>query len=396
MDRPKLAGFRSDGQPYLLTAERALQDIKHPTIVELQKVDGEIGMAGGEATHLTADAGVYDSMGEHMDLSKNVRIKNSRFDVLLRSASFDFKSGAYGSDDPVEVHVGDGTTIFADRAAALNNGQELTFEGHVRTKNRLTGRPSSPPLTQKGPIHDVAARRSRPGGGAGRGAPLLERRRRDERRKAIQPQRLGRNFPWNKFEGADLDRRRQARLLRQGTQGGLFRKCRRHSGRHENDLLGHDRLFGSRADARARRPPGARTEQRTANPARRPTSGVKHLDATGPVTVVSKTQVATGDSGSYDKAEDKVWLIGHVTLSDGQNVTKGDKLTYDLKNGQATVDTSAKSGRVHGQFVPNSSSDADRIRRRRHEGGCSEVEIGAGDCRPFAQPSDACEASGRR
>ena len=87
-------------------------------------------------------------------------------------------------------------------------------------------------------------------------------------------------------------------------------------------------------------------------------SGVKHLDATGPVTVVSKTQVATGDSGAYDKAQDKVWLIGHVTLSDGQNVTKGDKLTYDLKNGLATVDTSAKSGRVHGQFIPKSSADA--------------------------------------
>jgi lipopolysaccharide export system protein LptA len=87
-------------------------------------------------------------------------------------------------------------------------------------------------------------------------------------------------------------------------------------------------------------------------------AGVKHLDAVGPVTVVSKTQVATGDSGSYDKAEDKVRLIGHVTLSDGQNVTKGDKLTYDLKSGQATVDTSAKSGRVHGQFVPKSNADA--------------------------------------
>ncbi len=87
-------------------------------------------------------------------------------------------------------------------------------------------------------------------------------------------------------------------------------------------------------------------------------SGVRHLDATGPVTVISKTQVATGDSASYDKTENKVWLIGHVTLSDGQNVTKGDKLTYDLKTGQATVDTNAKSGRVHGQFIPNSSSDA--------------------------------------
>ena len=133
MDRPKLAGFRSDGQAYLLTAERALQDMKQPTVVQLRTVDGEIGMAGGEATHLSADSGVYDNLAEHMELSGNVRIKNGRFTVLLRSARFDFKSGVYGSDDPVEVQGGDGTTILADRASALNHGQELTFEGHVRT-----------------------------------------------------------------------------------------------------------------------------------------------------------------------------------------------------------------------------------------------------------------------
>jgi lipopolysaccharide export system protein LptC len=147
MERPKLAGFRSDGQPYLLTAERALQDIKQPTIAQLEKVDGEIGMAGGEATHLSADAGVYDSVGEHMELLKNVRIENGRFTVLLRSARFDFKSGVYGSDDPVEVQTGDGTTIFADRAEALNHGQELTFEGHVRT--------SIVPQTGQQPATDV-------------------------------------------------------------------------------------------------------------------------------------------------------------------------------------------------------------------------------------------------
>ena len=133
MDRPKLAGFRSDGQAYVLTAERALQDVKQPTMVQLRKVDGEIGTAGGEATHLSADAGVYDNLAEHMELSGNVRIKNGRFTVLLRSAKFDFKSGVYGSDDRIEVQGDDGTTIFADRASALNHGQELTFEGHVRT-----------------------------------------------------------------------------------------------------------------------------------------------------------------------------------------------------------------------------------------------------------------------
>lgn len=133
MDRPKLAGFRSDGQAYLLTAERALQDIKQPTMVQLRKVDGEIGMADGEPTHLTADGGVYDNLAEHMELSGNVRIKNGRFTVLLRSARFDFKSGVYGSDEPIEVQGGEGTTIFADRGSALNHGQEMTFEGHVRT-----------------------------------------------------------------------------------------------------------------------------------------------------------------------------------------------------------------------------------------------------------------------
>ena len=88
-------------------------------------------------------------------------------------------------------------------------------------------------------------------------------------------------------------------------------------------------------------------------------TGAGRLEAAGPVTVVSKTQVATGDSGIYDKAQDKVFLIGHVTLSDGQNVTKGDKLTYDLKSGQATIDTNGgKSGRVHGQFTPaNGAAD---------------------------------------
>ena len=87
-------------------------------------------------------------------------------------------------------------------------------------------------------------------------------------------------------------------------------------------------------------------------------SGIKRLEAAGPVTVISKTQVATGDSAIYDKTDGKVYLIGHVTLSDGQNVTKGDKLTYDLKTSQATIDTNGgKSGRVHGQFTPNSGAE---------------------------------------
>ena len=174
--------FRSDGQPYVLTAERALQDVKQPTLVQLRKVVGDIGAAGGEATHVIADAGVYDSVGEHMELSGNVRIKNGRSTVLLRTAKFDFKSGVYGSDDPVEVQAGDGTTIFADRASALNHGQELSFEGHVRTRIVPQSEPKACGGSQKGLIHDIAISDSWMVGGDSRCAALFDRRRRRRRK----------------------------------------------------------------------------------------------------------------------------------------------------------------------------------------------------------------------
>jgi lipopolysaccharide export system protein LptC len=133
MAKPRLAGFRSDGQPYVLTAERALQDIKKPTVAELQHLVGDMGAAGGDTTRLAADAGVYDSVAERMKLTGNVKIENARFEVRLRSVDIDFKTGLYHSDEPVQVHMGAGTTVTADRATARNNGQELIFEGRVRT-----------------------------------------------------------------------------------------------------------------------------------------------------------------------------------------------------------------------------------------------------------------------
>jgi lipopolysaccharide export system protein LptA len=81
-------------------------------------------------------------------------------------------------------------------------------------------------------------------------------------------------------------------------------------------------------------------------------SSVKHMDCAGPVSVLSKTQTATADNGSYDKAHSNIVLIGHVVMSDGRNVTKGDRLVYDLTSGQATVQ--GGGSRVTGLFLPGS------------------------------------------
>ena len=84
-------------------------------------------------------------------------------------------------------------------------------------------------------------------------------------------------------------------------------------------------------------------------------SSVRHMDATGPVTLISKDQVGTGDNATYDKGEDKVYLNGNVTLSQGTNVTQGDRLIYDMATGQAQVFSGqTNGGRVMSVFTPGS------------------------------------------
>ncbi len=99
-------------------------------------------------------------------------------------------------------------------------------------------------------------------------------------------------------------------------------------------------------------PATSATPASTEAPAADASSKLKHMDCAGPVRVVSKTQTATGDNGTYDKGHNNVILTGHVVLTDGRNVTKGDRLVYDLNTGQAAVQ--GGGSRVTGLFLPGS------------------------------------------
>ena len=87
---------------------------------------------------------------------------------------------------------------------------------------------------------------------------------------------------------------------------------------------------------------------------------MRRMEAQGPVTITAKDQIGTGDSGVYDRTENKVFLTGHVTLSQGANVTKGERLVFDLNTNQAVVlgGASAQGGRVRSVFTPGERSVA--------------------------------------
>ncbi len=105
------------------------------------------------------------------------------------------------------------------------------------------------------------------------------------------------------------------------------------------------------------------TPAASAGPAGADSNRLKHMDCTGPVRVSSKTQTATGDNGSYDKGHNNVILTGHVVLTDGRNVTKGDRLVYDLNTGQAAVQ--GGNSRVQGFFLPGGDDPAGGAKKKK-------------------------------
>ena len=86
-------------------------------------------------------------------------------------------------------------------------------------------------------------------------------------------------------------------------------------------------------------------------------SAIKKIDCKGPVTIVSRTQVATGENATFDRGSNKIMLTGNATLSDGPNVTKGERVLYDINTGVANIET-APGGRVRALFVPGNGGPA--------------------------------------
>lgn len=91
-------------------------------------------------------------------------------------------------------------------------------------------------------------------------------------------------------------------------------------------------------------------------PAPAASSAIDRMEVAGPVTLISKDEVGTGDNGSYDKAANKITLTGNVTLTQATNIIRGDKLVYDMTSGQAQVSSGQTQGRVRSVFTPGSGT----------------------------------------
>ena len=82
---------------------------------------------------------------------------------------------------------------------------------------------------------------------------------------------------------------------------------------------------------------------------------IKRLEARGGVVVTQKEQTATGETGVFDMKANTVTLTGHVVMTQGKNVLRGDRLVVDLTSGVSRVESGKNGqGRVQGLFQPGS------------------------------------------
>lgn len=133
VESPKISGFQKDGRPYEVKARSGSQDITTPNIVELLDIDATIGIADASMARVTAARGVYDSLHDNIILQGDARIRNEiGYDILMKTAQMDFKTGALVSKEPVSVIL-KGGTIAANEMNISDNGDRISFEGAVKS-----------------------------------------------------------------------------------------------------------------------------------------------------------------------------------------------------------------------------------------------------------------------
>jgi len=139
MEAPKLNGFSDSNLPYDLSASRAVQDLKNPGLIELEKIQATIPMEAGIFADIDALSGVYNTDKEWLSLNKQITVRSQDGTVIrLSTAEIDLSKGVLTSINPVTVTTNN-TSISADQVDVLDSGSVIVFKKRVR----MTIRPSA-------------------------------------------------------------------------------------------------------------------------------------------------------------------------------------------------------------------------------------------------------------
>jgi lipopolysaccharide export system protein LptC len=131
MANPKLSGHDGD-RSYDITAERAVQSLTNPKLIELDGIDARISLPNEAWVVLKAKHGQYDSEVERLKLSEGITVESSDGEeATFTTADIDLKTGLVVSDSPLTID-GPRGKITAGSAEATGDGTGIVFKNRVK------------------------------------------------------------------------------------------------------------------------------------------------------------------------------------------------------------------------------------------------------------------------
>jgi lipopolysaccharide export system protein LptC len=134
MVKPKLTGTDAKGNPFVITADMAVQDSKNPKKASLRNLEADLVLEKNGWINARAKTGMVDMEVGRLELSGGIDVfMDSGYELHSQSASMNLKQNEVHGHQPVTGRGPEGT-FRADKFHADRNTNLLTLTGNVQMK----------------------------------------------------------------------------------------------------------------------------------------------------------------------------------------------------------------------------------------------------------------------
>jgi lipopolysaccharide export system protein LptC len=132
MMKPRLTGADTKGNPYVVTADMAVQDAHDPKKASLKNMEADLALDKQHWLNARAKTGMVDMNTGQLELTDGIDVfTDAGYELHSHSASANLKQSVIHGHEPVTGQGPDGT-LRADQFHADQTTNILTLSGHVR------------------------------------------------------------------------------------------------------------------------------------------------------------------------------------------------------------------------------------------------------------------------
>lgn len=137
MIKPKLTGADEEGNPFVVTADVAIQDPRNVHRARMTKIEADMTMKDGRWLNATAEHGLFDMDAGLLKLDGGIAMySDAGYELHTSRLDAEMRKGLFHGPDAVTGH-GPFGSMRADRFEYDRSKQALQLLGHVQTNLAL-------------------------------------------------------------------------------------------------------------------------------------------------------------------------------------------------------------------------------------------------------------------